>query len=119
MTKEGAINILIKDCHSDKISDGHHTFGELYEHRNMLFVKLCKMVHETNKLPVWRTIKGSDGLIHKGWFILGISKIPQTQISYHLPIELWDQVKFAETLDISPYDGHTSKDVVQRLNTQL
>lgn len=50
------------------------------------------------------------------WFVLGIGKNEGEQITYHLPIRLWDFTKFAETLVFAPkFDGHTSADVLNRL----
>lgn len=112
-TKEAALNLLIREVDTNLISDGFHTFGELYDHRITLYISLCKLQKD-----VWRSIKHSDGSIWKGWFILGISKEPGKQITYHIPIDLWESCKFAETLDKAPdYDGHTSQDVLERIKT--
>lgn len=114
--KEEAINALIKEANKSKISDGYHTFGELYDHRNLLFVKLCKRIREDNTTHVWRSIRQSDGNMDKDWFIMGINKEPGEQISYRLPIALWEQTMWAETLDKAPeWDGHSSADVLTRL----
>jgi hypothetical protein len=51
-----------------------------------------------------------------GWFVMGIRMMPGNQITYHLPIRLWDRTNFAWTLDKAPeWDGHTSADVIERL----
>lgn len=114
--KEDAINALIKDADKSKISDGYHTFGELYSHRNILFVKLAKFIKSENNRHVWRSIRQSDGSMDKDWFIMGIGKDAGDQISYHLPISMWEQTMFAETLDKAPeWDGHSSNDVLLRL----
>lgn len=114
--KEEALNTLIKDVNTSIISDGYHTFGELYSHRNMLFVILAKMIKQENAHHVWRSIKHSDSSMYKGWFIMGINKMPGEQITYHLPMDLWDSTYFAETLEKAPdYDKHTSEDVLERL----
>lgn len=127
MTKEDAINILIKESGIDtnKISDGFHSFGELYEHRIVLFIQLCKRL---SSLPgdfiapphsqVWRSRFHSDGKLAFGgdWFVLGIGKESGHQITYHLPIAEWDECKFAEILYVAPeFDGHTPTDVLHRL----
>jgi hypothetical protein len=115
MTKEQKINAQIAEgCDTNLISDGYHTFGELYEHRITLYIALCR------KLPkdrVWRTQTHSDGSVLKGWFVLGVDYKAGEQITYHLPMSKWQETDFAETLVKSPeYDGHTSKDVLQRLS---
>ena len=49
---------------------------------------------------------------------MGINKEAGNQITYHLPIDCWDECKFAETLDKAPdYDNHTSNDAILRLKT--
>jgi len=112
-----SINSLISnlDINKDNISDTYHTFKELYDHRIVLFIALCRCLEGTDH-DAWRTIKHSDNTIWKGWFVLGLGKEPGKQITYPLPIELWDKCKFAETLDKAPeFDGHTSADVLTRL----
>ena len=104
------------------ISDGYHTFDELYKHRAILFITLCKELEsnpsyqEGQKSNVWKSKKHSDNTDFKGWFIMGIGKEKGEQITYHLPNEYWDKVNFAQELDKSPeFDGHTSNDVLTRL----
>lgn len=100
-----------------RISDGYHTFDELYDHRITLFIALCRLadLHE-GAFPVWRSKMHSDGSFMDGWFILGLEKAKGNQITYHLPIERWDETNFAETLEKAPdFDGHTSQDVLARL----
>jgi hypothetical protein len=103
-------------------SDGYHTFDELYEHRFVLFIALCKALIDVDPdltdnehHEIWRSRLHSDGSSYDGWFILGIGK--ETQITYHLPLSKWDETDFAETLEKAPeFDGHTSQDVIERLS---
>ncbi len=109
------------------ISDGYHTFSELYEHRIALFIALCKKIQDFkyhgdqrnqfgSEKIVWRSQAHSDGTYWEGWFILGINKEKGEQITYHLPIKLWDRTNFAETLSVAPdWDGHTPEIVLERL----
>ena len=113
------------------ISDGYHTFNELYLHRHILYIGLCKAIQkpkyygdERNRLGdekiVWRSKKHSDGTMHDGWFIMGINKDKGNQISYHLPLSLWEQTDFADTLKKAPkFDGHTSSDILNRLQKYI
>lgn len=123
MSSAKIVNDLIKEfsggglLKTSEVSDGYHTFDDLYRHRNLLFVHLCKSVYSNQQ--VWRSIKNSDGAIWKGWFIMGLGKEEGKQITYHLPIEFWEQTHFAETLDKGLWDGHSSDDVIQRLIIQL
>lgn len=97
------------------ISDGYHTFGELYEHRNILFLSFLDNC-DLNRIKAWRSQKHHDGSSYDGWFIIGCNLNDQ-QISYHLPMELWKCCDWLKTYDVAPvpWDGHTSQDVLNRL----
>ena len=108
------------------ISDGFHTFDELYDHRITIYIALCRtlsdIAHYDCDVPdrlkhhVWRAERHSDGSQWKGWFILGLNKEAGRQITYHLPIDKWDQCDFATTYDCAPeFDGHSPADVLERL----
>lgn len=105
------------------VSDGFHTFDELYDHRITLFVALCKFIADDKNNPVavrrllvWRSKLHGDGTMFKDQFILGIGKEKGKQITYHLPLERWDETEFAETLEKGPeFDGHSPADVLERL----
>lgn len=101
-------------------SDGYHTFEELYEHRVALFMALCKaqlnLFYEGLGDKAWKSKHHSDGTMFEGWFIMGIGKGAGHQITYHLPIEKWDECEFAEEVVRAPeFDGHTPADVLTRL----
>lgn len=113
-----------------EVSDGYHTFDELYDHRMNLYISLCRNINYINAIwekngtkmtgerAVWRSKNHSDGEIAFGgtWFVLGIGKNKGTQITYHLPIERWESLDSIETLEKAPeWDGHTSQDVLERL----
>jgi hypothetical protein len=100
------------------ISDGYHTFDELYEHRIALFIALCRIFIDATENPalVWRSKLHADGTMFEGWFILGMDTIYSGQITYHLPLSKWEETSFAETRDKAPeWDGHTPDDVLERL----
>lgn len=127
-TVASVINDLIKSVKPDtnQISDGYHTFGELYDHRIELYLILCRILKEYRAkfdplvLNVWRSKTHSDGSSYEGWFILGIGTNMGEQISYHLPISRWEDAAFAEEYETAPdFDGHTSKDVLERLKTLI
>lgn len=111
------INWLIKTTKADtnKISDGYHTFEELYEHRIELYMALCRKVYKGNKTNVWKAKIHSDGSVWKGWFILGINTTKGTQITYHLPIKYWGKIDVIDWGKAPEFDGHTPQDVIKRL----
>lgn len=99
-----------------EVSDGYHTFDELYAHRIALFIALCKDLDGNNHPRVWRSKKHSDGSAYEGWFIMGINTEPGEQITYHLPMSEWENTNFAKERDTAPqFDGHTPADVLNRL----
>lgn len=111
------------------ISDGYHTFDELYDHRITLYIALCKSTQNHDETAVeyggvrprnrvWRSKFHSDGSNYDGWFIMGINQHQGEQISYHIPNERWNETDFAQTLDKAPeFDGHTSADVLTRIKS--
>lgn len=129
ITNQGDTEILVENKTGGiMISDGYHTMDELYDHRITLFIALCRSIEAAIKaylnlglepelmIPVWRSKVNGDGTTWDGWFVLGIYKENGKQITYHLPLDRWDETDFAETLDQAPdFDGHTSEDVLKRL----
>lgn len=115
------------------VSDGYHTMDELYEHRIALWIAHCKLYSKLERalgekdlaegrvpIPkqVWRSKNHSDGepAFGGGWFVLGLGRVKGGQLTYHLPIEKWEETGFAVTLPKAPeFDGHTSADVLERL----
>lgn len=102
---------------SKSISDGYHTFGELYAHRYQLFLALCAAL---TCLPVpcqpWRSVLHADGTMFDDSFIMGVTLPTGQLITYHLPLRHWELTNFAETCEMAPpWDGHTSDDVLQAL----
>lgn len=104
------------------ISDGYHTFDELYEHRNTLFIALCRYISNDAendprvKTCIWRSKRNSYGSEMEGWFLLGIGKVSGEQITYHLPTNKWDECSFAEIMIMAPeFDGHKPQDVLERI----
>ena len=103
-------NYTIKD---GEISDGYHTFSELYKHRNMLMLALMAELPSVS----WFAAEHADGTMFPGWFIAGIN-LTTGQITYHLPIEYWCMaiITGAGRRTKAPeWDGHTPADVLKRL----
>ena len=93
------------------ISDGYHTFNELYEHRHALFICLANLYFSKS----WKSKLHSDGTSMDGWFISGIELPSGKQISYHLPENLFNKLMIPELEKAPEWDGHTPNDVVDRL----
>lgn len=107
------MNLLQIPCKIGEVSDGYHTFDELYEHRHALFLALMRA--QSNHAWFSRLHADESGLV--GWFVAGLL-LPSGPITYHLPERLWEKAQDtgAKERDKAPeYDGHTSKDVIRRL----
>lgn len=100
-----------------EVSDGFHSMDELYEHRHELFIALCRQLNAAGGYDVWRSKLHDDDTMYPGQFVLGIHIEKGKQISYHLPIERWEDTAFVqETRDKAPaWDKHSSQDVLKRL----
>lgn len=115
-----SLNTIIKTTgiNTNKISDGYHTFGELYEHKITLFIKLCRFVADhpyKGFLDIWKSKLHHDGSSFEDWFIMGIGTAKGEQISYHLPMSKWDECDVMIKARAPEWDGHTSDDVLERL----
>ncbi len=94
-----------------EISDGYHTFNELYEHRHALFITLMNTHFELS----WKSKLHDDGTMFEGgWFIAGMT-LPTGTVTYHLPIRFWSRCDGVELVRSPPWDGHTPGDVVDRI----
>jgi len=112
-----ALRDILERWPEDKgdVSDGYHTFNELYAHRFALFAALCR----SSAHGAWMSKLHHDKTMFEGgYFIAGI-ETPCGQISYHWKIDqCWNVLAEANVavLDRAPdYDGHTAEDVVERL----
>lgn len=96
-----------------EVSDGYHTFNELYHHRAVLFSVIC------NRNPdlAWKSKQHDDPSqpMYNGMFIVGI-ETPEGQATYHYDIEpYWDMFHVKE-LDRAPkWDGHTPDVAINRI----
>lgn len=95
----------------DLISDGWHTFEELYNVRHALFIIVALYFKES----AFKTLKNNDGTVYNDYFLLYVNTV-EGQVSFHLPQKYWEYCSFATTTDKNDtYDGHTTIDVYLRL----
>jgi len=113
------INEDIKELGDDaeKVSDGYHTFQELYEFRKIYNAALFNGWAVQDKYSVHKSIRHFEGdeCFGGGWFIV-VAILPTGQISNHYEMKDWDLFKVpSHDKALYPYDGHTSEDVLDRL----
>lgn len=97
-----------------QLSDGFHTFAELYDHRRALTAALCRALMLV--ASPYRSRLHHDDTMIDGCFIVGLDFPGVGQISYHYELKHWHQFDHVPTFARAPvWDGHTSADVVERL----
>jgi hypothetical protein len=128
------VNMAIHQLGENKelISDGYHTFKELYDFRMVynavLFNEWADMgVYNPDGLfakpmyDVHKSWKHHDGELcfGGGWFIVS-AMLPTGLISNHYKVEHWDLFKIPEVEKaLFEFDGHTSQDVLNRLKNLI
>lgn len=103
----------IGDFNTDDISDGYHTFGELYHHRAVLFA----VIVNANPGLSFKSKLHDNGTMFDGMFIVGI-KTPEGWYSYHYDLDEWDMFKCKEWKRAPKWDGHQPDDVERLLSLQ-
>lgn len=108
-----------KDFRENDISDGYHTFAELYEFRMVYNAMLFNEWQATNIYHVHKSWRHEDGEWCFGkrgeWFIVS-AMLPTGLISNHYKAEYWDlfQVKTVPKA-LFKFDGHNGEDVLKRM----
>ena len=104
-----------------EVSDGYHTFNELYEYRLLYNASMFNELAKQNLYDVHKSKRHSDGEIPFGdsnWFIV-MAELPTGQISNHYEMKDWDLFDIPEKEIANEWDGHTPKDVAERLRRFL
>lgn len=102
---------LLPETGIGDMSDGYHTFNELYHHRAVLFSVICNL----HPLCSWKAKKHHDGTMYDGMFIVGINT-PEGQATYHYDIDpYWDMFKVPEAEFAPEWDGHTADEAIRRI----
>lgn len=122
MTKVEALNELIsilEDKHL--ISDGYHTFKELYDFRKVYNALVFNQWANQGKYEVHKSKNHSDGkpCFDGNWFIVS-AMTPYGQVSNHYHLKDWDLFNVPiKPKAVFEYDGHTASDVMERLTKTL
>ena len=100
-----------------EISDGYHTFNELYYYRMLynaaFFNSLPKeWVHKSKRHHTGEECFGG------GWFIV-MAELPTGQISNHYELKDWDLFQIPEKEFADEWDGHAPQEAAERLYKYL
>lgn len=99
-----------------KVSDGYHTFEELYGYRKEYNAAFFNVLGAAKVYNVHKSKRHADGELcfGGGWFVV-MADLPTGQISNHYPISDWDKFFIPETGTADRWDGHTPQEALQRL----
>jgi hypothetical protein len=107
----GELFIRKYEFNQGEVSDGYHTFNELYHHRAILTATLFNAYKER----AWKSKKHDDGSMYDGMFIVGI-ETPKGTATYHYDINpYWDMFDIKEIPNAPKWDGHTPDDAIERI----
>ena len=104
-----------------EISDGYHTFNELYEYRLLYNASMFNELAKQNLYDVHKSRLHSDGTVpfdNPDYFIV-VAELPTGQISNHYKMKDWDLFDIPVKDKANKYDGHSPKDVAERLRKFL
>lgn len=107
-----------------EITDGYHTFNELYNFRMLYNAAFFNLFAKTGG-KVFKSPRHSDGefCFGGGWFIvqalLPIGDNEYAQISNHYEMKYWHLFKVESLEQAEEWDGHTEKDVQDRLTNYI
>ncbi len=95
------------------LSDGFHTFNQLYYQRMILFATIVKQ----NRDKAWKSLRHEDGELcfGGGWFIVGVDT-PEGSYTYHYEDNYYSLFDCVELECGKHWDGHTEKDVTRLLS---
>lgn len=103
---------MLNKLKTGDLSDGYHTYNELYHHRAVLF----SVIINQNKEIAWKSKKHHDGTMYDGMFIVGIDT-PNGQYSYHYDVyPYWNMFECNELDNAPVWDGHEPKDINRLLS---
>lgn len=100
-----------------EVSDGYHTFNELYYYRMLYNAAFFNLLPEE---WVHKSKRHHDGeeCFGGGWFIV-MANLPTGQISNHYELKYWDLFKVPEKEIADEWDGHTPQEAAERLYKYL
>lgn len=114
---DGTKEIQFLEGSKGDVSDGYHSFKDLYRHRYTLFLALMAGHPQLS----WISKQHHDGtMFDANSFIAGMT-LPTGQVSYHYPLREWDKVaSLVNEVDKAPeWDNHTPEDVITRIEEWL
>lgn len=101
---------------TEEVSDGYHTFAELYRYR-MLYNLHAALAWSATGIPVVRSKRHHDGEpCFGGEYFVVVAELATGQVSNHYKLKHWDLFRGIPEVDRAPeWDGHTPAEAADRL----
>ena len=108
---------VFNDANIGEVSDGYHTFNELYHTRAILNAALF------NAHPniCWKSKKHyneENDPMYDGYFIVGMDT-PYGQATWHYELKYWDLFNVQELNRARQFDLHTNEEALERIQKFL
>lgn len=102
------------------VSDGYHTFNELYRYRLLYNAAFFNELASSGKVKVCKSYRHHDGekCFGGGWFIV-MAELPNGQISNHYENKDWELFDVPELETAWEWDGHTPNEAADRMEFYL
>lgn len=108
------------------VSDGYHTFDELYHYRMLYNAGFFNLLHKLDDLQgmryqIHKSKRHSTGELcfGGGWFVVS-AKLPMFgQVTNHYEMKHWDLFNAPEQAKADPWDGHTPQQAAERIEMFL
>lgn len=109
----------MNDEDKGQISDGYHTFDELYRYR-MIYHAWAIRAWQTNGWKVVKSHRHSDGELcfGGGWFIVS-AMLPTGQVTNHYENKYWRLFDCPIVERAPEWDGHTPDMAAERIEKAL
>lgn len=109
-----------EEFNTGDVSDGYHTFDELYRYRMLYNAIAFEGLHFAAGMPVIKSKRHHTGeeCFGGGWFIV-MAQLPTGQVSNHYPLSDWDLFRVPEVEKAPEYDGHSPNEAADRLEAFL
>lgn len=101
----------------ENVSDGYHTFKELYDYRMIYNALWFNELYKTHpEYDIHKSFRHADGekCFDGGWFIV-MAELPTGQISNHYEDMYWDMFNIPEKEKSNTWDGHTPQQAYKRM----
>ena len=107
---EKNLAVMQDEDNCGNVSDGDHTFAELYRHRAVLTAALC------NAYPAmaWKSRRHDDDSMYDGYFIVGLDT-SHGQATYHYALDCWEMFRVRELERAPAWDGHSPDEALDRI----